>query len=141
MMLMRDRSGRSGRRRGSQKPGTAIGSALTAGVSGTAGLSAGAGAVSLRGACAKAAPMPRAASTASAAAPPSLLPCPNRISALARKSGATIAPGLWRARVKWRRSAGGQVLLDFVQRQLDEILVDLGAQRALERMRIDRAQH
>ena len=25
MMLMRDRSGRSGRRRGSQKPGTAIG--------------------------------------------------------------------------------------------------------------------
>ena len=27
MMLMRDRSGRSGRRRGSQNPGTAIGSA------------------------------------------------------------------------------------------------------------------
>src|SRR6185437_12465701 len=42
MMLMRERSGRSGRRRGSQKPGTAIRSATTAGVVGTEGPTAGA---------------------------------------------------------------------------------------------------
>jgi hypothetical protein len=36
MMVMRERSGRSGRRRGSQKPGIAIGSDVTAGVFGTA---------------------------------------------------------------------------------------------------------
>lgn len=37
MILMRERSGRSGRLRGSQKPGTAMGSAFTAGVLGTEG--------------------------------------------------------------------------------------------------------
>src|SRR5215831_8871165 len=37
MMLMRDRSGRSGRRRGSQKPGTASGSAGVAAAAGGAG--------------------------------------------------------------------------------------------------------
>ena len=37
MMVMRERSGRSGRRRGSQKPGTAIGSDVMAGVFGSPG--------------------------------------------------------------------------------------------------------
>src|SRR6185436_3035609 len=37
MIVMRERSGRSGRRRGSQKLGTAIGSDVTAGVFGTPG--------------------------------------------------------------------------------------------------------
>ncbi len=42
MMLMRDRSGRSGRRRGSQKPGTAIG-LLIALAAGSPGAAAGGG--------------------------------------------------------------------------------------------------
>jgi len=42
MMLMRERSGRSGRRRGSQKPGTAIGLLMVfAGSTGAAGFVAG----------------------------------------------------------------------------------------------------
>ena len=40
-MLMRERSGLSGRRRGSQKPGTAIGSAVTAAEPGGADPAAG----------------------------------------------------------------------------------------------------
>src|SRR4029078_12971643 len=48
MMVRRERSGRSGRRRGSQKPGIAIGSAVTAGVFGTAGPTFGGGAPTRR---------------------------------------------------------------------------------------------
>src|SRR6187401_1494295 len=54
MIVMRERSGRSGRRRGSQKPGTAIGSAVTAGVFGTFGPTVEGGGPSCRGDCARA---------------------------------------------------------------------------------------
>src|SRR5262249_57753155 len=55
MMVMRERSGLSGRRRGSQKPGTAIGSDVTADVFGTPGPTVGGGGPNCRGACAWAA--------------------------------------------------------------------------------------
>src|SRR4026209_2890971 len=70
MMVMRERSGRSGRRRGSQKPGIAIGSDVTAGVFGTAGPTFGGGGPNCRGVWACATVAATSSTTMAHAEPP-----------------------------------------------------------------------
>src|SRR4029077_230135 len=70
MMVMRERSGRSGRRRGSQKPGIAIGSDVTAGVFGTPGPTFGGGGPNCRGVWACATVAATSSTTMAHAEPP-----------------------------------------------------------------------
>src|SRR5215510_1230995 len=132
MMVTRDRSGRSGPRRGSQKPGTAIGSEATAGVFGTPGPTVVGGGPNCRGVWACATEAAPSSATIAHARPQ----CRHLLNFIVIRWS---FPGIGRTiSSSWRSASHIRVLLccrlrarqtpcDLMHRHFDEILVDLRA--------------
>lgn len=131
-MLMRERSGRSGRRRGSQKLGTAMESTVFAGADG-----AGDGPLVVCASAATAANMGNATATAKIRAPRRHKPESGihlPFIEERRDHSIAVAAGqseLQKPLISFLRSVAGQVLLDLMHGHFDKILVHLGANSAL----------
>src|SRR5262249_33209189 len=148
-MLMRERSGLSGRRRGSQKPGTAIGSAVTAAEPGGADPAGGGELGTLFVACAYAATGAKAVNIVTRAHParrqdlcecgiPTALKLASWRPSQRRSSGPVIITDHALGALS---SSARQTFCNFVDRHLDEILVHLGADRSFYGMRISWTDH